>query len=59
MIVTTRARDIIFKNADREDSNDNAKRYLINLSYDDSIIFDHKAAEKAVNSDHYSIDISK
>ena len=35
------------------------KRYLINLSYDDSIIFDHKAAEKAVNSDHYSIDISK
>ena len=59
MIVTTQARDIIFKNADREDSNDKRKHYLINLSYDDSIIFDYKAAKKAVYSDHYSIGISK
>ena len=34
------------------------KRYLINLSYDDSIIFDHKTAEEAVNSDRYAIHIS-
>ena len=59
MIVTTRARDIIFKNADREDSNDNAKTLLTNLSFDDSIIFDHNTAEKAFNSDDYSIHISK
>ena len=58
MIVTTRARDIIYKKADGEDSNDNTKRYMINLSFDDSIIFDHKTAEEAVNSDCYSIHIS-
>ena len=59
MIVTTRARDIIYKKTDGEDSNDNTKRYMINLSFDDSIIFDHKTAEKSFNSDDYSIDFSK
>ena len=49
----------MYKKADGEDINDNMKRYLINLSFDDSIIFDHKTAEKALNSDNYSIHISK